>query len=66
MATWTYFQGGVMIIRLGDTDVEFDEKFRLYLSCKQQNPHFLPHICILVTLVNFTISTEGIEQQILA
>ena len=38
------------IVRLGDSDLEFDENFRMYFTTKLQNPHYLPEIFIRVTV----------------
>lgn len=38
----TFVKGGLTYVRLGDSEVEFDPKFRLYLSTKITNPHYLP------------------------
>eukprot|EP01035_Chromulina_nebulosa_P028841 gene28841-38135_t len=29
------------------------------------NPHYLPEVCIKVTIINFTVTMEGLEQQLL-
>lgn len=54
------------MMRLGDSDVEYDPKFKLYMTTKLANPHYLPEICIQVTLVNFTVTPSGLEDQLLA
>jgi len=30
------------------------------------NPHYIPEICIKVTLINFTVTFDGLQQQLLA
>ncbi|KAK5640059.1 hypothetical protein RI129_010870 [Pyrocoelia pectoralis] len=62
----TFIQGGRVLIRLGDSDVEYDSNFRFYITTKLSNPHYLPEICIQVTIVNFTVTPSGLEDQLLA
>ena len=31
----------------------------------QANPHYLPEVCIKVTLINFTVTSRGLEDQLL-
>ena len=33
-------------IRLGDSTVEYNEDFRLYMTTKLPNPHYSPEICV--------------------
>ena len=58
-------QGGRLLIRLGDSEVDYDRSFRLYMTTKLANPHYLPEVCIKVTLVNFTVTSSGLEDQLL-
>jgi dynein heavy chain len=58
-------QDGKTMIRLGDTDVVYDENFRFYVTTKLPNPHYSPEICIQVTLINFTVTLSGLEEQLL-
>lgn len=53
------------MIRIGNTDIEYNNQFRLYMTTKMANPHYLPEICIQVTLVNFTVTPSGLEDQLL-
>ncbi|XP_054276499.1 dynein axonemal heavy chain 6-like [Macrosteles quadrilineatus] len=66
MLKQTFIQGGRLMIRLGDVDVEYDSNFRLYVTTKLSNPHYLPEVCIQVTLINFTVTLSGLEDQLLA
>lgn len=59
-------QGGRSVIHLGDTDVEYHPSFQLYMTTPLANPHYLPEVCIKVTLVNFTVTRPGLEEQLLA
>lgn len=61
-----FMQNGRPMIKLGDVDVDYDHNFRLYMTTKLANPHFLPEICIQVSLVNFLVSRSGLEDQLLA
>ena len=35
------------------------------MTTKRPNPHYLPEVCIKVTIINFTVTMEGLEQQLL-
>jgi dynein heavy chain, axonemal len=60
-----YRSGNRMLIRLGDSDVDYDSNFKLYMTTKMPNPHYLPEVCIKVTLINFTVTMQGLESQLL-
>ncbi|XP_065190205.1 dynein axonemal heavy chain 12-like [Sycon ciliatum] len=61
----TFKQGGVNCIRLGDTVIEYSADFRFYVTTKLRNPHYLPELATKVTLLNFMITPEGLEDQLL-
>lgn len=61
----TYKSGGRTLIHLGDSDIDYDENFRFYISTKLSNPHYLPEISIKVTLINFTVTKIGLCDQLL-
>ncbi|TYZ65733.1 hypothetical protein PybrP1_011994 [[Pythium] brassicae (nom. inval.)] len=58
-------QGGRLLLRLGDADVDYDPSFRLFLTTKLPNPHYLPEVYIKVTVINFTVTMDGLEDQLL-
>ncbi|KAJ3276290.1 Dynein heavy chain 3, axonemal [Terramyces sp. JEL0728] len=58
-------QSGVMCIKLGEAIVEYSPDFRFYITTKLRNPHFLPELSTKVTTVNFMITPEGLEDQLL-
>lgn len=39
--------------------------FRFYITTKLRNPHYLPEVSVKVTLINFMITPEGLEDQLL-
>ncbi|KAJ3073863.1 Dynein heavy chain 7, axonemal [Podochytrium sp. JEL0797] len=61
----TFKQGGIMCIKLGDAVVEYSPDFRFYITTKLRNPHYLPELSTKVTLLNFMITPEGLEDQLL-
>jgi dynein heavy chain len=57
--------GGVATIRLGDSTIEYDKNFRLYITTKLTNPHYPPELCVKVNLLNFMATAEGLQDQML-
>ncbi|CAK0818714.1 unnamed protein product [Prorocentrum cordatum] len=55
-----------MIIKIGGEEVDYDPKFQLYLQSKLPNPHYRPEIAAQCTIINFIVTPEGLEDQILA
>ncbi|XP_075991785.1 dynein heavy chain at 36C [Anticarsia gemmatalis] len=62
----TFRQGGALCIKIGDTVVEYSKDFKLYISTKLANPHYLPEVGVRVTLVNFMLAKDGLQAQLLA
>jgi dynein heavy chain, axonemal len=53
--------GGLATIRLGDSTVEYDRNFRLYITTKLRNPHYPPELCVKVNLLNFMATADGLQ-----
>uniref|UniRef100_F7E4I9 Dynein axonemal heavy chain 6 n=1 Tax=Ornithorhynchus anatinus TaxID=9258 RepID=F7E4I9_ORNAN len=62
----TFVSGGRTLIRLGDSDIDYDRNFKFYMTTKMPNPHYLPEVCIKVTIINFTVTRSGLEDQLLS
>ncbi|XP_060516742.1 dynein axonemal heavy chain 7 [Cylas formicarius] len=65
LAQQIFKQGGALYLKLGDSVVEYSSDFRLYITTKLRNPHYLPEVAVKVTLVNFMITKAGLEDQLL-
>jgi dynein heavy chain len=61
----TFKKGGQILLRLGDTDVPYSDEFAFMITTKLANPHYMPEICIKVTVINFTVTMKGLEDQLL-
>uniref|UniRef100_A0A8C5IYP6 Dynein axonemal heavy chain 17 n=1 Tax=Junco hyemalis TaxID=40217 RepID=A0A8C5IYP6_JUNHY len=53
-------------IRIGDKEVEYNQQFRLILHTRSFNPHYKPEVQAQCTLINFLVTREGLEDQLLA
>ncbi|KAH8941010.1 hypothetical protein BDL97_14G015200 [Sphagnum fallax] len=61
----TFKQGGQEVIKIGDNMIPYHKDFRFYLTTKLRNPHYPPEVCVKVTLLNFFVTPEGLEDQLL-
>jgi len=52
-------------IAIGTNTYHYDPHFRLYLTTKLSNPHFLPEICIMLNVINFAVTFDALEEQLL-
>ncbi|KAF5280421.1 hypothetical protein FQR65_LT03230 [Abscondita terminalis] len=52
-------------VKIGDKEVDYDPRFRLILHTKLANPHYKPEIQAQTTLINFTVTRDGLEEQLL-
>ncbi|XP_028375908.1 LOW QUALITY PROTEIN: dynein heavy chain 17, axonemal [Phyllostomus discolor] len=53
-------------IKIGDKEVEYHPQFRLILHTKYFNPHYKPEMQAQCTLINFLVTRDGLEDQLLA
>ena len=56
---------GLQINMGGDKPIPYSNLFKLFMTSKLANPHYLPEVTIKVTLINFTVTQKGLEDQLL-
>lgn len=52
-------------LKMGDKELSLHANFNLYLHTKLSNPHYQPEIQAECTLINFTVTEGGLEDQLL-
>lgn len=50
-------------MKVGDDEVDYDLKFKLYITTRMPNPHYTPEVSTKVAIVNFTVKESGLEDQ---
>ena len=53
------------MIKIGDNVVPYHPDFRFYMTSKLANPHYPPEVSVKVSLLNFFVTPEGLEEQLL-
>ncbi|CAF96734.1 unnamed protein product, partial [Tetraodon nigroviridis] len=57
---------GRQVIVLGDKEVEYDPNFKLYLNTKLGNPKYNPSVFGKSMVINYTVTLDGLEDQLLS
>jgi dynein heavy chain len=52
-------------IKIGENMIPWSDKFKLFISTTIPNPHFSPETFVKVTVINFGITLEGLEEQMM-
>jgi dynein heavy chain len=58
-------EGPITYVNINKNKTEVDPNFKFFISTKLPKPHYLPEICVSLTLVNFTVTEDGMEDQML-
>nr|KAF6399683.1 dynein axonemal heavy chain 14 [Molossus molossus] len=61
-----YQRRGQHFIRVDDNEIEYNAQFRLYISTEISNPHFPPSVYNFLTMINFTVTFQGLQDQLLS
>jgi dynein heavy chain len=57
--------GSRTFIKLGDKEVDWSGDFRLYLNSKLSNPHYTPEVFGKTMIINYTVTQQGLQDQLL-
>ena len=52
-------------VDVGGTDIDWNDSFRMFLTCRLPNPAFSPELSAKTTIIDFTVTLGGLEQQLL-
>jgi dynein heavy chain len=53
------------MVKFGDNLIDYASDFKMYLTSRHANPHYLPEISTKIQLINFSITFEGLQEQLL-
>jgi dynein heavy chain len=55
-----------LCITIGEKVLTYDENFKFFMTTTQPNPHYSPETFVKVAIINFAITPQGLEDQMLA
>lgn len=53
-------------MQIGEKSYEYNENFKFLITTTLPNPHYSPETTVKVSILNFAITPEGLEEQMLA
>jgi len=59
------FKAGLKVIKLGDSEFEYNNDFKLFFTTKLANPMYTPEIMGKTMVINYTVTLQGLQDQLL-
>ena len=57
---------GAFYIEFNNNPIEYNNNFRLFFTTKLSNPHYSPEMFINLNIINFTVTFQGLSEQLLS
>jgi len=58
--------GSTFKVKVGDKECDINDTFRLYMTTKLSNPAYTPEVYAATSIIDFTVTMKGLEDQLLA
>ncbi len=59
-------QGVYKVVNVGEKQVDFNPKFRLFMTTRNDSPNIPPNATSIISMINFTTTKAGLTGQLLA
>jgi len=59
-------KGNIVVLKMADKDLDYSSAFKFYMTTKLANPLYDADVSAKVTLINFALTSSGLQDQLLS